>query len=352
MNPKEVYTSAARYAAEEEKIFHGAFLFACHSSELPPGACLSVDASWGSAVLMRSQSGEIKAFANTCRHMGMRLAAGKSCPAGGKLHCAYHGWTYDLNGQLTHVPKQEVFSGLNPGAIQLTPLPLLKLGDFYFVSLDPDAGAPPGWEMLKTAFEPVAHRNFRLIHAAGFDIACNWKAVMEQGMESYHALTAHADTLANAMDFNGIQTKTMGEQVYCTYPLRAGAAARLLGVLPSTDTIFHRVTIFPFSMFSAPVPGRHLSVTAAFPVSPERTSVLFRFYVTGAGFSPRLRLGSWLACLRSRQILLEDLRLLEARQQGLRAAQANLIGFGGLEKGARIFHGAINTRLAPLEEKP
>ena len=49
-------------------------------------------------IVVRSKSGSLKAFANSCRHRGSQLLTGNgNCK---KIKCPFHWWTYDLEGQL------------------------------------------------------------------------------------------------------------------------------------------------------------------------------------------------------------------------------------------------------------
>ena len=49
-------------------------------------------------VIWRSVSGEARAWENRCIHRGMRLSFGQV--RGEQLSCRYHGWLFDLNGQV------------------------------------------------------------------------------------------------------------------------------------------------------------------------------------------------------------------------------------------------------------
>ena len=60
---------------------------------------------------VRGRDGRARVFRNACRHRGMALVEGPGCaPA---LVCRYHGWTYRLDGSLSHVPHADAFPGLD-----------------------------------------------------------------------------------------------------------------------------------------------------------------------------------------------------------------------------------------------
>ncbi len=55
-------------------------------------------------LVVRDQTGVLRAFFNLCRHRAARVAteAQGKC---GHFRCRYHGWTYDLTGRLLGTPE-------------------------------------------------------------------------------------------------------------------------------------------------------------------------------------------------------------------------------------------------------
>ena len=53
-------------------------------------------------VLFRDRSGTPVALEDRCAHRNAPLSLGRVC--NGRLRCAYHGWEYDSDGRVTHVP--------------------------------------------------------------------------------------------------------------------------------------------------------------------------------------------------------------------------------------------------------
>ena len=60
---------------------------------------------------VRGRDGRARVFRNACRHRGMALVEGPGCSAA--LVCRYHGWTYRLDGSLSHVPHADAFPDLD-----------------------------------------------------------------------------------------------------------------------------------------------------------------------------------------------------------------------------------------------
>ena len=60
---------------------------------------------------VRGRDGRARVFRNACRHRGLALVEGAGCAHA--LICRYHGWTYRLDGTLSHVPHAEAFPDLD-----------------------------------------------------------------------------------------------------------------------------------------------------------------------------------------------------------------------------------------------
>jgi choline monooxygenase len=58
-------------------------------------------------VVVRDKQGTLRAFSNVCRHRAGPIAVGSGCK--NVLRCAYHGWTYTLDGRLIGTPPWACF---------------------------------------------------------------------------------------------------------------------------------------------------------------------------------------------------------------------------------------------------
>jgi phenylpropionate dioxygenase-like ring-hydroxylating dioxygenase large terminal subunit len=108
--PVTAYTDEARFEAERG-LLHTIPMPVAHVSQLQSvGSCLVYDALGVPIVVTRNREGELRAMLNVCRHRGTRLVEDTGfCKARKGFHCRYHGWTYDLDGNLTQVPREELF---------------------------------------------------------------------------------------------------------------------------------------------------------------------------------------------------------------------------------------------------
>src|SRR5258706_15734657 len=97
--PPWCYTAPEFYDREVDRIFRKTWNFLGRVDEVAkPGDFRVFDLVGESVIVLRDREGEVRAFANTCRHRGTRLLAGTGkCRS---IACPYHAWTYDLDGRL------------------------------------------------------------------------------------------------------------------------------------------------------------------------------------------------------------------------------------------------------------
>jgi Rieske 2Fe-2S family protein len=95
------YTDPTIYDLEIERIVARNWILAGHQSELPdPGDFKVLNVANESAIIVRGSDGALKAFANVCRHRGSLVCLETEGHAK-KFPCPYHGWMYDIDGNLT-----------------------------------------------------------------------------------------------------------------------------------------------------------------------------------------------------------------------------------------------------------
>jgi len=110
--PFELYKSAEIYDRERERVFMGAtWNYLCLEAEIAkPG---DYRASWVGdvpVVVARDMDGSLGAFENRCAHRGALICHNQG-GNGARISCVYHGWTYDLKGNLTAVTFQRGIAG-------------------------------------------------------------------------------------------------------------------------------------------------------------------------------------------------------------------------------------------------
>jgi len=181
-----------------ERIFHRGWVFVGHESELPrPGDFITRRVGTEPVLMVRGREGEVAIFANRCMHRGTMV-----CPADrGSVRaftCPYHGWTYDLSGELLGAPYPGGYAGFDKSAHSLTRVPRqASYRGFVFASLSPEGISLA--EHLGRARELI-DRSCDLSPAGEIELtagwvkhrcAANWKALPENDSDGYHLGFVH-----------------------------------------------------------------------------------------------------------------------------------------------------------------
>ncbi len=199
--PVERYTSPEFHRLEVEKLWKRVWQMACREEDIAEvGDHITYDIANISILLTRSAPDTIRAFHNICLHRGRLL---KEKPGRDtELRCAFHGFAWNLDGSLKHVPCKWDFPQVNDDWT----LPEVRVdtwGGFVFINMDLDA--PPLAEHLGELGEHFERwpleRRFKQAHVAKV-LRCNWKLAQEAFMEAFHVVATHPQLLAGIGDSN------------------------------------------------------------------------------------------------------------------------------------------------------
>lgn len=246
--PARFYFAREVHELEKERIWRRTWQFACREERIPEVGDTEVyDIAGISVLIVRVAPGEIRAYYNACLHRGrlLREAAG---PAR-ELQCSFHGFCWDLRGELKRVPASWDFPQVTPERFRLPQVGVGTWGGFVFVNLDPDA--PPLLEYLGELPGQLDRWRFedRYTEAEVSKVLpCNWKVAQEAFMESFHVVTTHPQLLQGIGDANS-QYDTWGNVSRAVTP--RGTPSPHLTVQPTEQEIFD--TMMGLGLDDAPV---------------------------------------------------------------------------------------------------
>src|ERR1700678_3135286 len=105
---KERYLSREFLELEYAKLWGRVWQVACLDFDIPQvGDFYEYVIGRQTVLVVRQSSDVITAFHNVCQHRGRRIKQGRGNVAA--LQCKYHGWTWDLAGNLTYIPDRDEF---------------------------------------------------------------------------------------------------------------------------------------------------------------------------------------------------------------------------------------------------
>jgi Rieske 2Fe-2S family protein len=203
--PRSSYVAEPEFRLERDGVlFAGWFCIGRAESVPEPGDYLTADVAGESVILVRGADGTLGGFYNLCRHRGSRLVAtagsqpsadpGRSGCAGRTIRCPYHGWTYALDGTLRSAPFLPDLRTYRE-RLSMHPVDVAEWGGFVFARLDP-AAAPSladwlGGADTRLAAYPLA--DLRTGHRLVYEVAANWKVILENYNECYHCGPVHPE---------------------------------------------------------------------------------------------------------------------------------------------------------------
>lgn len=192
---RDEYRSPAFAALEEERMWPRVWQFACREEQIPEiGDCVVYESPGASLIIMRSAEDEICAYYNSCLHRGMKLCAGDTSVT--KLSCPFHGFTWNLDGTLAHVPSRWDFPGLKDADMNLPQARVGRWQGFVFINRDHDA--PPLEDYLghlPDHFADWSYGDKYLATVIRKTVDANWKTAVEAFLESFHLAGIHAQAL-------------------------------------------------------------------------------------------------------------------------------------------------------------
>jgi phenylpropionate dioxygenase-like ring-hydroxylating dioxygenase large terminal subunit len=193
---KEEYLSKDFAELEDKLLWPTVWQVACHESEVPKvGDFVTYDIADESIIVVRGNDGALKAYHNVCPHRGNLLMTG--CGSAKEFRCSYHGWRFDLDGNNIYVQDQEDWDGAFCNAdLNLHEVQIDTWAGWVWINMDRNA------EPLITFLGEVAERlecyklhEYKIKWYKTFELACNWKLVIEAFNEGYHVAGTHTSML-------------------------------------------------------------------------------------------------------------------------------------------------------------
>jgi phenylpropionate dioxygenase-like ring-hydroxylating dioxygenase large terminal subunit/AcrR family transcriptional regulator len=200
--PGWTYGSEEFFALETEKIFMTEWHIVCHVNQLKePGDYQTFELLNERAFVIRGKDNVIRAFHNVCRHRAHALVSGErgNCP--GAIICPYHGWGYELNGNLKGVAAPHSFAEFDRQEFGLKPLNLEIWMGFVFIRFG-GTGMSVAERFAPYEAELKLYRLDEMVPVGALtlqDTGADWKNVWDNYLEGYHFTKGHPG-LAGLMD--------------------------------------------------------------------------------------------------------------------------------------------------------
>jgi glycine betaine catabolism A len=240
-----------------------------------------------SLLMIRQPDGTLKSMHNVCRHRGTRLCVEMSGNFKQTVRCPYHGWCYDLAGNLVAAPNMHNTEGFVADDYPLVAVNVAEWEGFAFVSTNPIRT----FEEIVAPLTPLI-RNWQIGQLVSsnrleYEVQANWKLILQNFSECYHCPAVHPQlnrltpylsagndllsgpVLGGPMQLNeGIETMTMDGRF---------AATPLAGLTNEQRRQVCYFSLFP-GMLLSPHPD-YVMVHQVKPLSKDRSHVTCEFLI-------------------------------------------------------------------------
>lgn len=196
--PPLAYRSEALLAMEQEQILKIEWHCVGRCDEFArTGDYVTYQIGVDPVVVVRDGAGELRAYANVCRHRLAPLMTEARGNTRNFLVCPYHRWTYGLDGALKAAPYTD--DGLVDGSVCLPRFAVEVWEGWVYVSLNPEASPlAPRLAELSRRLKNYHVDCYRTLFHVDEVWHTNWKMLYENFSESYHVFALHSASIDGA----------------------------------------------------------------------------------------------------------------------------------------------------------
>jgi choline monooxygenase len=227
-------------------------------------------------VITRNQTNELKGFLNICQHRAGPVA---TCDKAGakNFRCAYHGWTYDLDGQLKIAPEMREAESFDKSKIRLSPIDVKEWFGIIFARIPSGDGDDLAFQDIFDSIEklvgPDMLSGMKHHTAIRYHVASNWKIYADNYLEGYHLPYVHPG-LTELVEYPDYTTELDKWWSVQRSPVEANDETGPYGSGEAFYFFLH-----PNTMLNI-MPGR-IQTNRIIAVTPTTCEVEFDFYYAG-----------------------------------------------------------------------
>jgi choline monooxygenase len=334
--PASWYTDPRIAQLELQNVFSRAWQAVGRTEQVEkPGQYVTASVAGEPVVAVRGSDGKLRAFYNVCRHHAMTVM-NEPCGHAQHMRCPYHGWTYNLEGELRGMTEFEGVCNFDRAQNGLVPIRVETWENFVFVNLDPHAASLPEFlGALVDLAKPLGFGGLQFVERRSYTLNCNWKVYVDNFLDGgYHVPHMHKG-LNSVLDYTNYTIENVDRCCVQSSPVavdkssEASAAATRKG---DRAYYFWQYPNFMLNWYEG-----YLDTNLVLPLGVDRCEVIFDFYFgdTRESQMPYIRESMGV----SERVQQEDIIICAGVQRGLssRAYQSGRLSVRR-EAGEHLFH--------------
>lgn len=333
--PSHCYVDQPVFDFEMRAIFDRSWMyFAPRENLAAPGTVVTGQIGRVPVIVTRAEDGELRGFVNACRHRGYTLVPeDRQCS---RIQCAYHSWTYALDGALVRTPRTDDI-GISKDELGLHRVSVEEWGQGVYVNTEPDAPSmreahPQLDEMAANIELWLSVDDFRWVGRYVHTQSANWKLWYDNGTECYHCPTVHKSSFGSAYDVRDGQyaTRYWGSMYSGQFDAAPATGDELVG------GGYRSVQLFPGNQYVQQ--NDFIVLGRAVPHSPASTTFVVDYF--SEQDTPPDRVDEWVKLWN--QTYDEDARIVEEVQANIASGRVDAMRYTpGLEDASRFMHGLV-----------
>lgn len=193
--PATAYHSPELFSWEQSELFDRHWVCLGRTEDLlRPGQLRALNHGEESVLITRDRDGVVRGFSNVCRHRGHPLLEVGEPVDARLIRCPYHSWSYRFDGGLRAAPTLTQSRDFDATEWPLNPLAVGEWLGWLF--LDMSGETSPLEEVfgnLGHYLAPYEPERLIRVERHSYEIAANWKLVVENYHECYHCTSIHPE---------------------------------------------------------------------------------------------------------------------------------------------------------------
>src|SRR5262249_32362465 len=254
------------------------WIVACMSEEVgePDGAPVRVRPLGEDLVVFRDTDGRLGVLDEYCPHRRASLVLGRNEECG--LRCLYHGWKFDVDGNVLEMTSEPAESGLTV-KVRHKAYPAREAGGFVWTYLGP---ADTMAEFEPPSFAPTGNERVSILK---IKVKANWAQITEGQIDSAHSSSLHSSDMvparvdgAKATDQSWLRPSTdrapRFKVQHTSFGFRYAAIRRPIQNAATHDYVRTTVFVAPFTSLIPPN-NIHNVTTVLAPIDDHNTDFYF-----------------------------------------------------------------------------